>query len=77
MSIQSKTEKKMLRQAVPGTSVPAAEPVAEAPTPAEPIAQWQDTIGDRWLYLLWLGCFGVLAFYVVVETTLGFLMTRR
>jgi hypothetical protein len=76
MSTRSKTEKAMLRQAVPGKSTPPKEAETETPAAPEPIAQWKDNIGDRLTYLFWLACFGLLAFHVLAETIVGFFNKR-
>jgi hypothetical protein len=63
----------MLRQALPGTSVRSDPVPAPSPTAAEPVAQWNDNKGDRYTYLIWLVCFGLMGVYVVAETILGLL----
>ena len=73
MATQTKPEKMMLRQAVPGAPV-RSEPVpALSAAPAEPVAQWNDNKGDRYAYLLWLTCFGLMGLYVLAETIGGLL----
>jgi hypothetical protein len=49
---------------------------ASETAPAEPVAQWEDNIGDRLVYLFWMGCFGLMAIFVAAETILGFLWKR-
>jgi hypothetical protein len=39
----------------------------------ESVAQWQDTMGDRFAYILWLACAIGLGLVVLGETLLGFL----
>jgi hypothetical protein len=73
VATQTKIEKAMLRQAIPGASV-RSEPVQPPrPVTAEPIAQWDDNKTDRYTYLFWLICFGLMGVYVLAETISGLL----
>ena len=81
MPTQTKKEKAVPCQALPvapTTPEPAsAPPQAEAPSPlpAEPIAQWEDNLGDRVVYALWLVCFALLVLHVFGDTLLGWLFS--
>jgi hypothetical protein len=75
MASQTMTQAPAPRQVLP--SVPVSQTKAASETaPAEPVAQWEDNIGDRLVSLFWMGCFGLMAIFVAAETILGFLWKR-
>lgn len=75
MASQTKTQAPASRLVLPSVPVSQTKAASEA-APAEPVAQWEDNIGDRLVYLFWMGCFGLMAIFVVAETILGFLWKR-
>lgn len=75
MATEFKSEKVLPRQTNSAATVRSNPTPSQVAQPdAEPVAQWQDNVGDRVTYLVWMVCFGLMVLYVVVETVLGFLL---
>jgi hypothetical protein len=73
MATKTKYDRLMLREGLPASPLPQNEAAEEMPPPAEPIAQWKDTVGDRFTYLFWLFCFGLVFLLLMGNTLVGFL----